>query len=90
MLDMNIPDWVTDPSQYKNVSFEVHSDITAHARLKRDKHYFWTSGKIVNKFPQPWEEANLYFVAFPTSYLVESGFSLVIYLLSKYVTAVTF
>ncbi|XP_076347970.1 SCAN domain-containing protein 3-like [Tachypleus tridentatus] len=91
-LDMNIPDWVTDPFEV-NVSDvditlqeyvnELHSDITAQARFKRDKHYFWISSEIANKFPQLWEKTKLYFIAFPISYLVETGFSHVIYLLSK-------
>jgi hypothetical protein len=39
--------------------------------------------EMANKFPKLWEKAKLYFIAFLTSYLVESGFSWVTYLLSK-------
>ena len=46
-------------------------------------HLFWTSSILIQTFPSLWREAELYFVAFPTSYLVESGFSSVVQLLTR-------
>jgi hypothetical protein len=61
---------------------ELQSDITAQARFKNNKH-FWISSEIANNFPHLWEEAKLFFIRFPSSYIVESGFSRVLHLLSK-------
>jgi hypothetical protein len=36
---------------------------------------FWISSEIADNFPQLWEKAKLFFMGFPTSYLIESGFS---------------
>ena len=57
--------------------------MNAQVRLKSNKENFWISNEIATTFPQLWEKARLYFIAFPTSYLVECGFSRVLHLLSK-------
>ncbi|XP_076352736.1 zinc finger MYM-type protein 6-like [Tachypleus tridentatus] len=97
LLDMNILDWLVDPFRMNAVDVNItlqeyliqpQSDITAQARFKRDKHYFWISSEITHEFPQLFEKAKLYFIAFPTSYLIDSGFnSQLTYLLSKYIAA---
>jgi len=39
--------------------------------------------KVSGCYPALWNTAKIYFNAFPTSYLVEKGFSAVVFLLSK-------
>ena len=44
---------------------------------------FWEGVSKGNKFPNMWKVAKLLILAFPTSYLVERGFSAVMQLLTK-------
>jgi hypothetical protein len=80
-IDVNKQDWVVGPFGVTAVDvdialqeglIEMQSEITAHAILKRDKHYFSINGEIANNFPQLWEKVKLYLTAFSTSYLLQS------------------
>lgn len=92
IINLNIPDWVIDPFsvnaadiniELQECLVDLQSDMNAQVRFKLNKDNFWISNEIASTFPQLWEKARLYFIAFPTSYLVESGFSRVMHLLSK-------
>ncbi len=81
---MNVPAWVLQP--FETSPIEVHETIqdslielqsSESLKLKYEKglHVLWTSSGLVGKFLTLWEKVKLFFVAFPTSYLVETGFS---------------
>ena len=44
---------------------------------------FWMKNKVSERYPHIYQAVKLMFVAFPSSYLVEKGFSVVINLLTK-------
>ncbi len=43
---------------------------------------FWLQKEISDCYPVLWNKVKIYFIAFPTSYLIERGFSAVTLLLS--------
>lgn len=47
------------------------------------QHNIWKINEIATKYPVLWDKAQLFIIAFPSSYLVESGFSRMSHLLSK-------
>ncbi len=53
------------------------------AKFKDGKYNIWKTNDIATKYPLLWDKAQLYVIAFPSSYLVESGLSRVSHLLSK-------
>ncbi|XP_076358993.1 SCAN domain-containing protein 3-like [Tachypleus tridentatus] len=92
LLMMVIPTWVSIPFEV-NVAdidislqeplIELQSDEIMRAQFKDGKYNVWKTNDVATKFPLLWDKAQLYVIAFPTSYLVESGFSRVSQLLSK-------
>jgi len=92
LLMMDIPTWVTIPFEV-NVAdidislqeplIELQSDEIMRAKFKDGKYNIWKTNDIATKYPLLWDKAQLYVIAFPSSYLVESGFSRVSHLLSK-------
>ncbi|XP_076044738.1 protein FAM200C-like [Oratosquilla oratoria] len=80
LLQMTVPDWFVDPfianisevdvTLYESV-IELQNDTTARFQ------------DVYEKYPLLWKEVKLFLLAFPTSYLVETGFSRVMHLLSK-------
>lgn len=92
LLDLDVPTWVVQPFQADVVECEpaiqehlidIQSDDEAQA-------VFRTSGwgnmwvKYAQRYPALWEKARLLLLAFPTTYLVEQGFSQVLHMQSKY------
>ena len=54
-----------------------------HAKFKDRKYNIWKTNDVATKYPLLWDKAQFYVIAFPTSYLVEAGFSHVPQILSK-------
>ncbi|XP_010775064.1 zinc finger BED domain-containing protein 5-like, partial [Notothenia coriiceps] len=92
LLDLDVPTWVVQPFQADVAECEpaiqehlidIQSDDEAQA-------IFRTSGwgnmwvKYSQRYPALWEKARLLLLAFPTTYLVEQGFSQVLHMQSKY------
>lgn len=92
ILKMDIPEWVIDPFGINAVDMEItlqetiielQNDCAAQIRFKNNRDEFWANYDLKNKYPHLWGKAQLFIVAFPTSYLVECGFSRVLLLLTK-------
>ncbi|XP_064108083.1 SCAN domain-containing protein 3-like [Macrobrachium nipponense] len=92
LLQMTVPHWFVDPfiadasevDVTQQESFiELQNNTTAQARFKCGGHQkLWMNQDVFKKYPQLWNDVKLLLLAFPTSYLVETGFSWVMYLLS--------
>ncbi|XP_068233580.1 SCAN domain-containing protein 3-like [Palaemon carinicauda] len=89
---MAIPTWVSMPFEVNvsviDISFqepliESQSDEIMCAKVKDGKYDVWKTNDVATKYPWLWDRAQIYVTAFPTVYLVESGFSRVSQLLSK-------
>ena len=89
---MTIPVWVLIPFEVdvadvviglQEELVELQCDEVARSLFKKGKHNIWTNSDTARKYPLLWEKAKLFVIAFPTSYLVESGFSRVCNLLTK-------
>ena len=62
---------------------DLQSDGRAKSLFKNAKHDVWKSSEFVSKYPLLWEKAKIYHIAFPSSYLVECGFSRINQLVTK-------
>ncbi|XP_076324411.1 zinc finger BED domain-containing protein 5-like [Tachypleus tridentatus] len=92
LLMMVIPTWVSIPFEVNVADIDIslqepliklQSDEIMRAKFKDGKYNVWKTNDVATKYPLLWDKAQLYVIAFPTSYLVESGFSRVSQLLSK-------
>lgn len=90
LLLMEIPDWVINPFSDPEVDgvveeqlIELQNDIELKPKFKKSYQEFWLQKEISDRYPALWTVVKKLLVAFPTSYLVERGFSVVIQLLSK-------
>ncbi|XP_068208491.1 protein FAM200A-like [Palaemon carinicauda] len=92
LLMMVIPTWVSIPFEVnvadKDISLqepliELQSDEIVRAKFKDGKYKVWKSNDVAKMYPLLWDRAHIHVIAFPASYLVESGFSRVSQLLSK-------
>nr|XP_049579058.1 protein FAM200A-like [Syngnathus scovelli] len=92
ILLLEIPDWVISP--FLNVEGEetgvaeeelisIQNDIELRPKFKKSYQDFWLQKKISDCYQVLWNKVKMYLIAFPTSYLVERGFSAVTLLLSK-------
>ena len=90
LLSILIPDWVLNP--FENIEdvgaieeelIEVWSDVELKPKFNKSYQDFWLQAAIPRRFPALWELIEKLLIAFPTSYLVERGFSAVTRLLSK-------
>ncbi|KAK2726991.1 hypothetical protein QYM36_007736 [Artemia franciscana] len=62
---------------------ELQSDEITRAKSKDEKYNIRKTTDVATKYPLLWDKAQFYVIAFPTSYLVEAGFSRVSQMLSK-------
>ena len=63
---------------------DVQTDIELKVNFTKERYeIFWTQQKLRQKYPIIWEEFRLLCIVFPSSYVVEKAFSLVINILSK-------
>ena len=92
VLQMDIPAWVllpfeVDPADVKESIQEDLIDLqcneSAKGKFRQGLQLFWCSEEVQTRFPRLWNEVKLFFIAFPTSYLVEVGFSKVAHLLTR-------
>ena len=93
LLELEPPNWLIDPfcvdvtavSIYlQEELMDMQSDCEEKARFTIVGYErFWMAIPGRNKFPNLWKVAKLLVLAFPTSYLVEIGFSAVVQLLTK-------
>uniref|UniRef100_A0A3Q3B1D1 C2H2-type domain-containing protein n=1 Tax=Kryptolebias marmoratus TaxID=37003 RepID=A0A3Q3B1D1_KRYMA len=92
LLDLNVPVWMVQPFQADVVDCElaiqehlvdIQCDIEFQATFLTSG---WSSmwAKYASCYPALWEKTKLLLLAFPTTYLVEQGFSHVLHLQSKY------
>ena len=93
LLELELPDWIIDPFgvdtdkvpiDLQEELSDMHYDCEEKARFKMIGYErFWQGVSKGNKFPNMWKVAKLLILAFPTSYLVERGFSALMQLLTK-------
>lgn len=91
LFDLEVPDWVITPfACNNNIGFDLEeelvdlqTDIELKATFKNSYEDFWLQKRISIHYPLLWNKVKKLLVAFPTSYLVERGFSVVCRLLSK-------
>lgn len=91
LLQLDIPSWIIRPFDTDPAAVKIHlqehiidlrNDEEAKIYFKAESYeYFWC--KFMHRYPVLWEEAMMWILSFPTSYLVERGFSAVTYLLNK-------
>uniref|UniRef100_A0A3B5LGI6 HAT C-terminal dimerisation domain-containing protein n=1 Tax=Xiphophorus couchianus TaxID=32473 RepID=A0A3B5LGI6_9TELE len=92
LLDLEVPVWVVQPFQADVVDcdiviqehlVDVQCDVEAQAIFRT---FGWGSmwTKYATRYPTLWEKARLLLLVFPTTYLVEQGFSQVLHMQSKY------
>lgn len=89
--ELKIPDWAINPflADVHNVDqnlleelIDLQNDFEARVWFQQTGYEaFWA--KEQNKYPQLWQQIKLLLLSFPSSYLVEKGFSVVMQLLTK-------
>jgi len=92
VLSLKIPDWMVNPFldvNYEETGVEVEELITIKHEIELRPKFrisykdFWLQDTMPVCYPVLWNKVQLLLVAFPTSCLVERGFSAVALLLSK-------
>ena len=91
ILNMIIPDWVLEPSlnmQTEELALqeeliELSTNDELRLKLKNGYQEFWLQRQIPLLYPAVWATVKKYFIAFPSSYLAERGFSVVCNLITK-------
>ena len=86
LFSLEIPGWVIDPFTEPSTEEELVSlqnDEDLKPKFKTSYQAFWMKTAIPKCYPTLWKDIKLFFIAFPTSYQVERGFSAVSRLLTK-------
>ncbi|XP_029654093.1 protein FAM200A-like [Octopus sinensis] len=92
LCELEVPDWIIDPFQdIDDVEsccqlelIVLKNDWELKPTFKRKSYQdFWLQAVIPEKYPVLWEKAKLFFIAFPTSYLVERSFNVLSQLVAK-------
>jgi len=92
ILNMNIPDWILNPFSSTNTEespqlqielIEVTTNDELKFKFKSGYQQFWLQKEIRTAYPEIWAVIQKFLIAFPSSYLVERGFSAVTNLLTK-------
>ncbi len=92
LFSLEIPCWVIDPFTEPSTEVPTHleeelvslqNDEDLKPKFKTSYQAFWMQTAIPKRYPTLWKDIKLFFIAFPTSYLVERGFSAVSRLLTK-------
>uniref|UniRef100_A0A5S6Q3P9 DUF4371 domain-containing protein n=1 Tax=Trichuris muris TaxID=70415 RepID=A0A5S6Q3P9_TRIMR len=91
ILSMIIPDWVLDPFTslagvevtYQEELIEMQANEELKPKIKGGYTSFWLQQEIIQLYPRLWNVAKKFLIPFPSSYLVERGFSAVTDLLGK-------
>ncbi|KRZ16569.1 SCAN domain-containing protein 3 [Trichinella zimbabwensis] len=85
ILKMKIPNWVIDPfSNTDEIEMELEEELIElqtneelKPKFKNGYHFFWLQKQISDLYPGLWRMVRKFLLAFPSSYLVERGFSVV-------------
>uniref|UniRef100_A0A5S6R3U5 DUF4371 domain-containing protein n=1 Tax=Trichuris muris TaxID=70415 RepID=A0A5S6R3U5_TRIMR len=89
LLNLNIPDWIADSFEVSALEVEaeiqeslidLQNDIYSRRQFNHSGKEFLVKNDLPNKFPALWENVQTFFIAFPSMYLVECGFSKVVVL----------
>jgi len=90
LIGLQVPDWVIKPFSAEPADIEIElqeelidlqHDDESKAHFTNDRYdLFWC--KVAGKYELLWNEARMWILSFPTSYLVEKGFSAVTLMLS--------
>ncbi|KAG0434300.1 SCAN domain-containing protein 3 [Dictyocoela muelleri] len=92
IFTLNIPDWVLNPFlsdiiegslKLQEEMMDLRNDFELKYKIKRGYQNFWLQKPISEKYPEIWKIVEKLILAFPSSYLVERGFSAVMNLLTK-------
>ena len=92
LFSLEILGWVIDPFTEPSTEVPTHleeelvslqNDEDLKLKFKTSYQAFWMQTAIPKRYPTLWKDIKLFFIAFPTSYLVERGFSAVSRLLTK-------
>ena len=93
LINMEVPDWVLNPFTHVCESdinlviqeelIGVKNDFELKPLFKKTYADFWLQKEIPERYPNLWEAIKLYFLAFPSSYMAERGFSAVSKLITK-------
>jgi len=91
IIQLEIPDWVTNPftANTEEAEISLQEELIDLQNDTQAKNVFKTEGyqkmwaTILNRYPGLWTAAKLLILSFPSSYLVERGFSAVVKLLTK-------
>lgn len=91
LADLNVPDWIIRPFNVDAMMVPIHlqeefidlqNDEETKSTFQSERYdVLWQS--VSEKYPLLWKEVKLLILSFPTSYLVEKGFSAVTNLLTK-------
>ena len=86
IFSLEVPDWVIDPQHESSLEVagvleeeltSLRKDIELKPKLSNSYQDFWLQKAVRERYPVVWNKVKLYFIDFPTSYLVEKGFSAV-------------
>ncbi|KRZ65300.1 SCAN domain-containing protein 3 [Trichinella papuae] len=91
ILKMKIPNWVINPfSNTDEIEMELEEELIElqtneelKPKFKNGYHSFWLQKQISDLYPGLWRMVRKFLLAFPSSYLVERGFSVVTDFLTK-------
>jgi hypothetical protein len=91
VLTMEIPQWIINPygdTEESDVMLQeelngISTDEEPKVQFRKGYQQFWLQRDIPVTYPALWAIARKFLIAFPSSYLVERGFSVVANLLTK-------
>ena len=93
LTELVIPNFVINPfetnietfdPQFQEEFIDLQNDIECNAIFTQcGYNAFWMKKEVSERYPHIYQTVKLMFVAFPSSYLVEKGFSTVVNLLTK-------
>ena len=93
LTELVIPNFVINPfgtnietldPQFQEEFIDLQNDIECNAIFTQcEYNAFWMKKEVSERYPHIYQTVKLMFVAFPSSYLVEKGFSTVVNLLTK-------
>ena len=90
ILKMVIPQWVINPYDIEEADVQLQEELLGistneelKVQFKKGYQHFWLQKDIPGNYPISWHIARKFLIAFPSSYLVERGFSTVVNLLAK-------
>ena len=90
VFHLEIPDWIINPfidiSEQGILAEELttlQNDFKLKPKFSISYQSFWLQSEIKAKYPHLWNRVKMFFIAFPSSYLVERAFSAVTALLDN-------